>query len=355
MPFRLPVELWTAAVALAGGLVGTFLARAVARRLGIMNAPNPLIPQHDRPVAYLGGVGVAVGVGAGFAVAAALGRPVPLGYAVPALLYLALGLVDDLRILTPAVKFGLQSLVAALAVALGVRAPLTGIAMLDAGISWLWIATVVNAFNLTDVCDGLVASLSVVMFAALGLFDPAHAGIAWIVAASALGFLVWNRPPASIFLGDSGSHLLGFLAGALTLAAPRGEAPPVLTWLACSMILGVPLFEGLFLTLVRMRKGLPWWKGSPDHFSLRLQAAGLSRAQTDGVACAVAAVWAACGLLMPRVGALAATALLATECTSAGVFALLLMRHEVTASRPTARASHLEPEPFAAPGVSTPS
>jgi UDP-N-acetylmuramyl pentapeptide phosphotransferase/UDP-N-acetylglucosamine-1-phosphate transferase len=173
---------------------------------------------------------------------------------VPALLYLVLGLVDDLRILTPAAKFGLQSLIAALAVGLGVRAPLTGIAMLDAGISWLWIVTVVNAFNLTDVCDGLVASLSAVMFAALGLLDPAQAGIAWIVAASALGFLAWNRPPASIFLGDSGSHLLGFLAGALALSAPRGDVPPVLLWLAGGMILGVPLFEVLFVSLVRMRR-----------------------------------------------------------------------------------------------------
>jgi UDP-GlcNAc:undecaprenyl-phosphate GlcNAc-1-phosphate transferase len=351
----MPVELWSAAAALAGGFGGTFVARAVARRLGIMNAPNPLVPQHVRPVAYLGGVGVALGVGAGFAAAAALGRPVPLGYVVPALLYLVLGLVDDLRILTPAAKFGLQSLIAALAVGLGVRAPLTGIAMLDAGISWLWIVTVVNAFNLTDVCDGLVASLSAVMFAALGLLDPAQAGIAWIVAASALGFLAWNRPPASIFLGDSGSHLLGFLAGALALSAPRGDVPPVLLWLAGGMILGVPLFEVLFVSLVRMRKGLPWWRGSSDHFSLRLQAAGLSRARTDGVACAVAAAWAAGGLLMPRLGALAATALLATGFASAGLFALVLMRHEVNAPRRTAHASHLEPEPFAAKGVSTPS
>ena len=72
---RMPVELWSAAAALAGGFGGTFVARAVARRLGIMNAPNPLVPQHVRPVAYLGGVGVALGVGAGFAAAAALGRP----------------------------------------------------------------------------------------------------------------------------------------------------------------------------------------------------------------------------------------------------------------------------------------
>jgi UDP-GlcNAc:undecaprenyl-phosphate GlcNAc-1-phosphate transferase len=300
-------------------------------------------------------VGVAVGVAVGFTALAMTGRPIPVGYTLPAFLFLVLGMVDDLRLFRPAAKFALQSVVAALAVALGVRAPLSGIAPLDAGISWLWIATVVNAFNLTDVCDGLLGSLSVVMFVAIGVLDPARAGMAWVVAASALGFLAWNRPPASIFLGDSGSHLLGFLAAALTLAVPRGAATSAVAWLACGLILGVPLFEGLFLTLVRMRKGMPWWKGSPDHFSLRLQAAGLSRAGTDGVACAVAAVWAICGLVLPRVGALTGAALLSAGFASAGVFGLALLRHEVIDARRTAPASRPEPEPFAAQGASTPS
>jgi UDP-GlcNAc:undecaprenyl-phosphate GlcNAc-1-phosphate transferase len=342
-------------VALAGGFAGTFLARAFARRFGIMNAPNPIVPQHVRPVAYLGGVGVAIGVAAGFATLAWLGRPVALGFVLPAFLFLVLGLVDDLRLLSPAMKFGWQSLIAALAVAMGVRASLTGIALLDDGMSWLWIVAVVNAFNLTDVCDGLVASISVVMFTALALLDPSHAGVAGLVAASALGFLAWNRPPASIFLGDSGSHLLGFLAAALTLAVPRDLGLPLLTWCACGWILGVPLFEGSFLTLVRSRKGLPWWKGSPDHFSLRLQAAGLSRVRTDLVACAVAAAWAASGVLMTRVAAPVAVALVAAEGMSAGLFGLLLLRHEVLAPRRQADATSPEPGAFSAQGVSTPS
>lgn len=349
------LAFWGVAVALGGGFAGTHLARSFARRFGIMNAPNPIVPQHVRPVAYLGGVGVAIGVAAGLTVLAFLGRPVSLGFALPAVLFLVLGLVDDLRLFTPRVKFVLQSLIAALAVAMGVRASLTGIAIFDAGVSWLWIATVVNAFNLTDVCDGLVASISVVMFTALALLDPSHAAVAGVVAASALGFLAWNRPPASIFLGDSGSHLLGFLAAALTLAVPRDAAHPVLTWSACGLILGVPLFEGLFLTLVRARKGLPWWKGSPDHFSLRLQAAGLSRARTDLLACAVAATWAAAGLLMSRISALAATALLAGGFVSAGLFGLLLLRHEVLGPRVQTDATSTEPGPFSAQGVSTPS
>jgi UDP-GlcNAc:undecaprenyl-phosphate GlcNAc-1-phosphate transferase len=102
-----------------------------------------------------------------------------------------------------------------------------------------------------------------------------------------------------VFLGDAGSHLLGFWLGALTMAAVHGRpagagAAEVALWA------GVPLFELVFLVVVRTRKGLRWWRGSPDHFSLRLQAAGLSRTATDAVACCFAVLLAGAAALMPH-------------------------------------------------------
>src|SRR5207245_10489868 len=102
------------------------------------------------------------------------------------------------------------------------------------------------------------------------------------VAGASAGFLVFNCPPARIFLGDAGSHLLGFLLAACTMSS----FPVAATWrhyAAVLLLVGVPLFELVFLTVTRIRKGLPWWRGSPDHFSLRLLAAGLSRLQADVV------------------------------------------------------------------------
>ena len=325
-----PTLAWTGVAALVAGWLGTFGVRALALRLGIVNHPNPLIPQHTRPVAYLGGVGVAIGIAFGLVTLAVLGGSLP-GWTlmVPALLFLAIGVVDDLIALSAAQKFGLQALAAALAVGGGVAAPITGLGPLDAAISWLWLVTLVNAFNLTDVCDGLLASLCVVALAALAVLDPPHAGWAIGVAAACLGFLFLNRPPARIFLGDAGSHLLGYLAAAFSLEAARGAAHPAPVLAAALWILGVPLFELTFLIAVRTRRGIAWWKGSPDHFSLRLQAAGFTRGQTDLIACAVAGAWAACGLALPDRGAAGAAALAAGVASSACGAALYLLRHPV--------------------------
>jgi len=329
-----PVTLVWVAAAVIGGTLGTMLMRALALRIGFVNHPNPLIPQHTRAIAYMGGIGVAIGIACGLATLAALGGvPPDWRLLLPAALFLALGVADDRVALGAGQKFGLQAVIAALAVALGAGAPLTGVPAIDAAASWLVMVVLVNAFNLTDVCDGLLASLGMVMFVALALLDARHAGSSIAIAAACLGFLFLNRPPARIFLGDAGSHLLGYLAAALSLQAARGVGAPLPVMAAALAITGVPLFELVFLVVVRMRRGLPWWKGSPDHFSLRLQAAGFSRGRTDLIACAVAAAWAACGLRLPGSGALAATVLMVAMAAGAAGAAAYLLRHPV-APRP---------------------
>ena len=308
-----------------GGVAGTAAVRMLALRLGIMNQPNPLVPQHTRPIAYLGGVGVALGVGSGLSIHALLGGATPgIEFVLPAVLYLVLGVFDDLRPLEPGRKFLLQALIAALAVGLGFVAPLCGVPLLDAVASWLWIVTLVNAFNLTDVCDGLLASLSAVMFGALALLDPSAAPTALVISAASLGFLVLNRPPALVFLGDAGSHLLGFMAAALTLgAAARAAAIPAMG--AGVLLMAVPLFELIFLIVVRTRAGRPWWKGSSDHFSLRLQAAGLSREAVDLIACLAAAIGCSAGLALPRLpGAVAVMVAGGVVMSAFGAAAVLL-------------------------------
>lgn len=324
-----------AAVAIAGGFVGTVMARALALRVGFVNAPNPLVHQHKQPIAYLGGVGLALGILSGIGALGMLGENFPWTTMLPASLCLALGVADDRWVLKPATKFGPQAGIAALAVATGIRGDLTGIATLDAAVSWFWLVTLINAFNLTDVCDGLLASLSVVMFSALAIQGAGGGDLALVTAGACLGFLALNRPPATIFLGDAGSHLLGFLAGAFTLAAASGHAAgPLRAVGAQALVVGVPLFELAFLTAVRVHKGLAWWKGSPDHFSLRLQAAGLSRAQTDLVACCFAGAWGGCGLALLVLETPWALVLAAGVLLSAAGAAAYLLRHEVKPASP---------------------
>jgi UDP-GlcNAc:undecaprenyl-phosphate GlcNAc-1-phosphate transferase len=257
--------------------------------------------------------------------------PMPSGgpaIALAAVLFLSLGVVDDLLVLSAGMKFAGQAAIAALAVALGIMQPLTGYRIADAAICWFWIVMLVNAFNLTDVCDGLVGGLSVILFACIAWVHPLHTPWAMILAGACVGFLIFNIPPASIFLGDAGSHLLGFLVAALLLSSPTGlriwpHIPQAV------LIAGVPLFELAFLIAIRTRKGLRWWKGSPDHFSLRLQAAGLSRWQTDGIAWGTAAALGVAAASLELLGPVAGSVLLAAAAGGLALCWRALLRWEV--------------------------
>lgn len=295
----------TLGVSFAVSLAGTWAARWLALRLGFINHPNPIVAQHTKPVAYLGGVGVAIGALGGVCLdwtsASGYSQPHVPSLLPGALMFLILGVLDDLFTFTPRSKFVLQLAAVAAVLALGAGATLTHNPFVDLLLSGLWILTLVNAVNFTDVCDGLVGGLAVVAFFVLSFLMPELRPPLLAIAGAAAGFLVFNRPPASVFLGDAGSHLIGFLFAALTLRGISLRPEP--SMLAAAVLVGgVPLFEAVFITVMRVRKGLPWWKGSPDHFALRLLARGLSRWQVDLLAWAVGAGLGTVALLITRVG-----------------------------------------------------
>lgn len=296
------IVIFTAAV--IAGIACTLLARSVAWRFGITNSPNPIVAQHRQATAYLGGVAVGVAI---FAVMVSYimffetnvlqenGRGVLL--VVPAISFLLLGLFDDLKPFQPATKLAWQILISIYAVSTGLYVPLTDILILDLALSVLWIVSLVNAFNVTDVCDGLVTGLAIVGLFLIAVLDPSLQIVCFVIAGACVGLLLLNAPPASIFLGDAGSHLLGFLiAGCTLLVFSNPEC--VLPIYAAPLIVAVPLFELVFISVMRMQQGIPFWKGSPDHFALRLQAHGFSRWQTDVLAWIVAIGMGVIALLM---------------------------------------------------------
>jgi len=300
--------IWLAALlAMAAAWAATAAARTLARRFHVVAKPNPIVPQHQSPVAYLGGPGLAAGLVCALLVTGELpGAEICAGAGG----MLLLGLFDDLRPLRPLAKLLGQGLIAAGAVALGLGAPITGHFVLDDALSCVLVVAWVNAVNLTDVCDGLVAGLAAI--ALLGLFALTGASdyLALLSAGACLGFLVFNKPAATIYLGDAGSHLLGFLLAAVSLRAIAAGH----SWqadLGAILCSGVFVFELLFLVFVRRSRGLAWWRGSPDHFSLRMQSGPFSRWQTVLLAWLAGAALAGAALLLPRLGTAAALALLA--------------------------------------------
>jgi UDP-GlcNAc:undecaprenyl-phosphate/decaprenyl-phosphate GlcNAc-1-phosphate transferase len=317
-------------VASAASVVAGLAARALAVRFTFVSTPHPLVSAHREPIPYLGGVAVATGALVGLGV---LGELPELGAAVivGALSFLTIGFLDDLRPRAPGRKLLLQAVCAGIAISLGLRLPLSGIDVVDAVAGLLWIVIVVNAVNVTDVCDGLVAGLAAVALLTFALMEPDARPLALAVAGACLGFLVFNAPPASLFLGDEGSHFVGFCLAVPTLGPVGSDAmrPEVLAGL---LVLGVPLFELAFVVQVRARKGIPPWQGSADHFALRLQSVGLSRWQTDALAWGAGGALALVALALVQVQAAAGIALLTVVAAALVAVWRRLLRHEPEAS-----------------------
>jgi UDP-GlcNAc:undecaprenyl-phosphate GlcNAc-1-phosphate transferase len=317
-----------ALVGLIAGVAGTWIARTFALATGIVSKPNPIVPQHKKPVAYLGGVGIAIGLAAALVFEGAWQDRSRLALAVPAAGFLALGIVDDLRPMHALPKLAIQTALAGIAVALGAGAHITGLAPVDAALSAAWIVLLVNSVNVTDVCDGLVAGLSAIGLAMVGFVAPGFRGPAWGLAGACAGFLLLNRPPATIFMGDAGSLLLGFAVAAATLRLFDTIAPGPAFVMALAAAAPF-LFETALLVSSRVRKNLPWWKGSPDHFSLRMQAAGLSKWRTDLTSWLLVAAVCAAAAFLPGAAPWAPWALVAAMAAIAWQCARWLVRHEV--------------------------
>lgn len=277
------------------GTAGTFLVRRFALKYGIVNHPNPIVAQHTMPVAYLGGIGIAIGI---FITLAVAGFPVPLRIALGAFLALLLGTLDDLRPMSPRRKLAGQLAVALVAVVCGLVLNIFESDLLNGALMVLAITVLMNAFNLADVSDGLDSLLIIIASIGLGVMG-ADWFLALAVTGATFGFLLFNKPDASIFLGDAGSHLLGFMAAVLLFDPVHGSAgsdPSAWSMAGAVFCVGIPLFELAFLVVVRTAKGIPWFRGSPDHFALRLQRRGFTKWSVLGVTLVSGVVLCALGI-----------------------------------------------------------
>jgi glycosyltransferase WbpL len=227
-------------VSLAAAFAGAWVVTKNASRLGLIDVPNAR-SSHEHITPRGGGLAIVLGVGAGLLLLdllEAIHSPQLYILLAGAGAIAVLGAVDDRHPLRARYRLGVQILVAAAVVAaLGGAGRLPLPHPLDVSLGWLggpftvlWIVTVVNFFNFMDGIDGLaggqaVASCVGVVVAAWSLGAVQGAGL---VVAAAIGFLVWNRPPARIFLGDAGSTSLGFAIAGLPLLAPVGTRPVAL-------------------------------------------------------------------------------------------------------------------------------
>jgi UDP-GlcNAc:undecaprenyl-phosphate GlcNAc-1-phosphate transferase len=294
-------------IAVALSLVGTFAARHAALRLDWLDQPSHR-KTHSNPIPLLGGIAmymaflIAVLVTDSRAVLAE-GTAVLIG----ATLLLVVGIIDDQRGLSPRVKLLAETGAAILLVIGGAGVGFLPFAWLNAAATILWVAAICNAMNLLDNMDGLsagVAAIACAFFTLLALWQ----GQVWvsIVAAvllgATLGFLRFNWNPATIFMGDAGSLLLGFLLAVLALKMRFPNSDPQRTWVIPLLILGVPIFDTTVVTISRLGRGVPITSGGRDHVSHRLVRLGLSVRQAVATIYLAAALCGAAGvaiLLLP--------------------------------------------------------
>ncbi len=263
-------------------LVLTPVAISTAVRLGVLDRPGAH-KVHRTPTPYLGGVAIVMAVTVTIA-AAALLRPDPAALArLGGLLGIAVGmalvgLLDDLRGLPVAVRFGAQ-LAAALALwGVGIRAGVSGSTVVNLAVTVVWVIGITNALNLLDNMDALSASTATVAagwFAVLALIEGQVlvGALAAALAGGAAGFLRDNRPPARIYMGDAGSLFLGVMLAALGLLIEfdgllTGAAVPIL-------VLTVPVLDTTLVVAARIRHGISPFQGGRDHTSHRLVRIGL--------------------------------------------------------------------------------
>ena len=306
-------------LALVLSLYSTPLMRQAAIRFGIVDRPDGRLKTQREPVPYLGGLSIYLSFLLALTATLRFDSTEVLGLLLAGAIVVILGLVDDFGVLTPGQKLAGQVVAVLTLMNASVYVKLAFLpAPLAIGLSFAWLLAVTNAFNIIDVMDGLAAGVAAV--AALALFAAAawngrgpYAVLLAALAGALLGFLRWNFAPARIYMGDAGSLFIGLMLGALAMNNAYTRRNLVAA-LSPAVILGVPLFDMLFVMYVRRRRGLPVMLGSPDHFALRLRKWRLSTRQT------VLASWGAALLL-----GLAAIAMMAATGEAAALLLLALL------------------------------
>ena len=275
-------------------LVGllTPVMRKIALAQGVLDHPNSAHKSHKNPVPYLGGVAIIIGVVVVSYIAlisnnftwsnfwlatSVLGPAIAMGL---------VGLWDDLKSLNPLPRFIGQS-IAGLVIAIvlvlnkNVGNP-TGITLLDVSITVLWIVGICNSINFFDNLDGGAAGT--VAIAAISLTYLAITGnqyfiasLSIVIAGSTLGFLIWNRVPARIYMGDAGALFLGVLLAILTIRFKPTTDTAITSFAIPILLLAIPILDTTVAVFSRLRRKVSPFQGGKDHLSHRLVRAGLSR------------------------------------------------------------------------------
>lgn len=278
-------------LALAVTVAVTPLAALLAVRVGVVDRPGALKVQ-QRPVPYLGGVAVF----AGLAVPVAWAQP---GLLVPLGLALLVGLADDAGDVSPRARLACE-----LAIGLAAAVALPGtLSVAGVAVTVVVVVALLNAVNLLDGLDGLASSVAALGAAGFAIVLEGDARVVALALCGALlGFLVWNRPPARIYLGDAGSYLVGTsLALLLGLTVTSGDGAALTA--GALLFVAVPVADTTVAIVRRRRAGRPLFEGDRGHVYDQLVDRGWTTGRSTAACAGAQALLVMTGLAASALGA----------------------------------------------------
>ena len=289
--------------------------RKIAITNKIYDTPNSAHKTHKEPVPYLGGVAIIVGV-----VLVSYGVAIVDGFTAknyllmtsvlaPAIVLGGIGLWDDMRNLRPAPRLAIQSAAGLFTAWILISQDTIGIptnsTIIDAVITSIWVVGICNSINFFDNLDGgaagTVAVTSIALFI-LGFQGQQFliAALSAVTAGATIGFLLWNKSPARIYMGDAGALFLGVLIATLTI---RLQPDTEIMWTSLAtpvLLLAVPILDTCVAVLSRIKRGISPFQGGHDHLSHRLIRRGLSRRSAALSLWGLSGFFGLCAVAIPR-------------------------------------------------------
>ena len=299
-------------------LVGllTPLMRRIAVATDVVDKPNTAHKSHKQPVPYLGGVAIIIGI-----IVISYSTSLVSNFTIdtfwlatsvlaPALVLGLIGLWDDMKNLPPLPRFVAQTIAgvftAIILVANNNVGNPTGSEIFDTFITIIWVVGICNSINFFDNLDGGAAgtvAVSSIALAILALSGDQYliAALSTVTAGATLGFLIWNKSPARIYMGDAGALFLGVLLAPLTVRLNPDTQTQLGSYLTPIFLLAIPILDTTVAVLSRLKRHISPFQGGQDHLSHRLIRAGLSRRKAAVSLWTLSAIFAAVAILISRV------------------------------------------------------
>jgi len=315
-------------LAIAGFVLAGFLTwpvRKVAIAIGALDKPNLDRKTQKEPVPYLGGLAIAISVVV-LTFAAVIRSdntqttfPLAVTLLFPAIFLGLMGLIDDLASLNALPRLIVQTVMAIVVAIFLIKSETVGIKLqgtyIDEIVMTIWIIGICNSINFFDNLDGgaagtvAVSAIGIAMIA-LGEDQELIAALSLVTAGSTIGFLMWNRAPAKIYMGDAGALFLGVVISVLTIRLNPGIAPKWNSISLLPMLLAVPILDTCVAVFSRLYRGISPLTGGKDHLSHRLMRKGLSKQGTAFALWGAQTVFVALALAVYRWTAVVGTPLI---------------------------------------------